>query len=307
MVATPSVRVIVISYNGKHHLEKCLPSLLGTQYPNCSIWLIDNGSSDGTSEYVAAMHGSVRVVRYQKNLGFAKGNNRVMLDAVRGGEDYVLLLNDDTVILDPFWISKAISIVDGDPSIGMLGFDLTDDLSKRPPCEFAYREVDHILGCALLIKCKVLKEIGVFDESYFSYFEESDLECRAKRRGYHLVEVNIPVYHAGGGYYGKVPMRFAYLYLRNTIRYSIKNEDVFRVCVRPFALFDYACSPLPFQRHPFKMAMRKRMLANGYVLVWCTFGIAMVWNIFHAPFTVWRRFMEALPVRKSRVRNGHGV
>lgn len=307
MVATPSVRVIVITCNGKHYLEKCLPSLVGTQYPNYSIWLIDNDSNDGSSVYVAEMHKTVHVVRNRRNLGFAKGNNRVMLDAVKAGEDYVLLLNDDTVILDPFWISKAITIVDADPSIGMLGFDLTDDLSKRSPCGLGFVEVENIVGCALLIRCRVLEDIGFFDEAYFAYCEESDLECRAKRRGYHLVRVNVPVYHAGGGSFGKVPVKFAYLYLRNNIRYSVKNENLFRVCVRPFALFDYACSPFPFQRHPFKITMRNRILANGYMLVWCLFGIAIVWNVFHAPFTVWRRVMEALSVRRSRANKRHWV
>jgi len=307
MLATPSVRVIVITYNGRRHLEKCLPSLLATQYRNYSIWLIDNGSNDGSSEYVAEMHKTVRVVRNRRNLGFAKGNNRVMLDAVRAGEDYVLLLNDDTVVLDPFWISKAITLVAADSRISMLGFDLTDDLSKSLPSELSFKEVEHIDGCALLIRCRVLEDIGVFDEAYFAYGKESDLECRAKRRGYRLVRVNVPVYHAGGGSFGKLPIRFAYLYMRNAIRFSIKNENLFRICVRPFALFDYACSPLPFQRHPFKMAMRERMLANGYMLLWCIFGIAILWNIFYAPFTVWRRVLEAPPFWKPRAKNGHRV
>src|SRR5271157_921225 len=307
MKATPSVRVIVITHNGRHHLEKCLPSLLRTQYPNYSVWLIDNDSNDGSSEYVAEMHKMVCIVRNRRNFGFAKGNNRVMGDAVRAGEDYVLLLNDDTVVLDPFWISKAITIVGADPSIAMLGFDLTGDLSKRSPSELSFSEVENIDGCALLIRCRVLEDIGLFDEVYFAYGEESDLECRAKRRGYHLVRVNVPVYHAGGGSFGKMPVKFAYLYLRNNIRYSIKNENLCRVFARPFALFDYACSPFPFQRHPFKMAMRRRILANGYMLVWCIFGIAIVWNVFHAPFTVWRRVREALPFWKSRAKNDHRI
>lgn len=285
----PLVHIIVITYNGRHHLEKCLPSLLRTAYPNFHIVLLDNASSDGSAEYVQAHFPSVEIARHPVNYGFAKGNNLLMERALRAGADYVLLLNDDTIILDADWLTHAVTVAEQSSQVGMVGFDLTTDTGKPLPDALEVSDTKTLLGCALLMKRRVLEDIGLFDETYFAYFEETDLEARAVRAGYALKELNIPLYHAGGGSFGRMPFKFAYLYLRNVVRYSIKNEDLTRALLRPLLIWDVAYNPFPLQKGAEKAQLRRRLQTGSFVTNYAALLAALLWNAVALPHTLsWR-------------------
>lgn len=285
-VTEPLVYIIVITFNGRHHLELCLPSLVKTNYSNYRIILLDNASSDGAAEYVQTAYPQVQIIRNPENYGFAKGNNIAMAEAIRAGSDYILLLNDDTVILDSDWLRNAISVADAEPYTAMVGFDLTADLNKQPPLQRSVRNVDRISGCALLLKSDPLQTLGLFDETYFAYGEESDLEVRAMRAGYRLREVNAPVYHKGSGSFSKTPVRFAYLFMRNWIRFSVKNESAPKTILRPFLVFDVMCNPFPLRTRPADKAVRNRFSTGRLGLNFLLLIGAVLWNIVYLPQTL---------------------
>ncbi len=300
-VADPLVHVIVITFNGKHHLERCIPTLLMTDYDNYRVLLVDNASEDGSSKYVMDSFPSVRIMRNERNLGFAEGNNVAMRQSVAEGARYVVLLNDDTAILDPNWLRRAVEVAEDDFRTGMVGFDLTVDDSRTPPDEVVISDVERISGCALLIKSDVLQTVGYFDQAYFAYGEESDLEVRAMRAGYRLRQVNIPVYHKGSGSFSKYPMRHAFLYIRNWLRFSIKQEPLWKALLRPFLIFDLLCSPFPIRRREADQALRRKIGTGGRALSFLLLVGAILWNVLHLPHTLLERHRETGRVRLARM------
>lgn len=288
----PLTYIIVITFNGKHHLERCLPSLLNTDYSNFQIVLLDNASTDNTSEYVRRAYPNVRILRNPHNYGFAKGNNVAMAVALEDGAQYVLLLNDDTVILDPDWLNQAIVVAEKGPDIGMVGFDITADLQKSCSSNVEVKEVDRIPGCALLIRCELLHHLGLFDEVYFAYGEESDLEARAIKAGYRLLEINSPLYHRGAGSFSRMPIRFAFLFMRNWIRFSIKNESWAKMLVRPFIVFDLLCSPFPIRNRVSDTVARKKLGKNPRTVNFLLLCGAILWNLIFLPQTLMRRYHD---------------
>ncbi|MCG2737608.1 MAG: glycosyltransferase family 2 protein, partial [Candidatus Methanoperedenaceae archaeon] len=91
----PPVSVIIVNFNGKHYLKNCLSSLSAQSYPAIEVIFVDNGSGDGSVEYVRKEFPSVRIIESKKNLGFAKGNNLGIREA-RG--ELIATLNNDTEV-----------------------------------------------------------------------------------------------------------------------------------------------------------------------------------------------------------------
>lgn len=284
--SVPSVYVIVITYNGRHHLELCLPSLLKTTYSNYRIVLLDNASTDGASDYVENAFPCVTIIRNQNNYGFAKGNNIAMAQALAEGADYVLLLNDDTIILDPDWLTQAVAVAEREEMTGMVGFDVTADRSIPIPDTYEVEDVERIQGSSLLIKSGVLSTLGYFDEVYFAYGEESDLEARALKAGFRLRKINAPLYHKGSGSFSKTPIRFAFLFIRNWIRFSIKNEAPAKALLRPLIIFDLLCSPFPLRNRSIDVAARARFGTGSRATNFALLVGAVLWNLLHLPQTL---------------------
>ena len=282
----PLVYVIVITWNGSDHLEKCLPSLARTDYSNYRVLLVDNGSSDGSTARARELSPSIEVISLARNLGFAAGNNRGMAWALNHGAAYVVLLNDDTEIIDAAWLSQAVDVAQSSPHVGMVGFQIVNSLiglpdSSAPPMT----TVSHIPGCALLIKASLLERVGCFDEVYVNYFEEDDLEARAQRAGYRLVRIDARIYHRSGATSSRHPLRTQYYSIRNSIRFSIKNRSFWRTLLRCSRLVDICGNPWPisFIQHDeaHRRARGKNLLVNLLVLV-----AAMVSNLARLPQTL---------------------
>src|SRR5262245_42866640 len=121
--ALPLVCAYVITYNGKRFLETCFRTLSQlTDYPNHQLVLADNGSSDGSGEYVRKSFPQVDVLRIVRNAGYAHGANAAIEDARRRGAKYIALMNDDIEILHSHWLREAVAHAESDPSIGVIGF-----------------------------------------------------------------------------------------------------------------------------------------------------------------------------------------
>jgi GT2 family glycosyltransferase len=285
----PLVYVIIVTFNGLRHLEGCFRSLLATDYPNYRVVLVDNASTDGSAEYTRIHFPKVQVLRQDSNLGFTGGNNRAMEAALTAGAEHVVLLNDDTAIIDRDWLAEAVALAGRDPGVGMIGFQLLavlpsgEELQRLPklPAPAAGKPVRRIDGCALFIRTALLRRIGLFDEAYFAYYEEDDLEARAKRVGARLMEIDRRIYHLGGGTSSKFPRKAANLEIRNAIRFSIKNRGVLQTVARVIKLCDIVCSPFPVF---LDRGNQSHLRARGEWKFFSSVPIllsACAWNLFH--------------------------
>jgi len=243
----PKVAVVVITHNGKKYLKTCIESLLNQTYRNFDIFLIDNSSMDGSSEYVKQNFPMVKIIRFEKNLGFAKAYNIAikMIDA-----DYIALLNDDTKA-HPRWIEELVKAALEDERAGALGslilfLDNPNivqhaggmitplgngiDIRFGKPLQevnLKKRSVGYVCGAAMLVKKEVFEKVGGFDSDYFAYLEDVDLCWRMWLQGYKVVFVPTSVvYHKFGGSWGGhlSPLRLYFSHL-NKLRNTIKNFE----------------------------------------------------------------------------------
>jgi hypothetical protein len=302
-IQMPSVDIIVITFNGMRFLERCFRAIERTDYPNYRVILVDNGSEDGSADYVASNFPYCDIIRTGNNLGFAGGNNVALRLSLEREAEFVVLLNDDAFICDPEWLSKAVGISTADPLIGMVGFEVVKHPGLDNPtadCATAaalppVRPVSRIDGCSLFIRSAVLRRIGLLDEIYFMYGEEDDLEMRAVAAGYTLVAVDSIVSHVGGATSSRYPIKIAYYQSRNYLRFALKNLSLWRVIRRTITLLDILCNPFPLIYREADVA-HVRMRRTGSLLTNCgIYCLAIFWNLVHLPQTLRLRFLSARP------------
>ncbi len=239
------VSVVIPNWNGKRFLAGCLDSLFDQSYPNVEVVIVDNGSRDGSVEFIQANYPKVRLVSFEVNTGFSVAVNRGIRES--SGE-YVALLNNDTVV-DKDWASELVRAMREHPEIAsagckMLAYDdhtLLDGVGdgyRRGglPGRIGHKERDtgrfnvprYILGAcggAALYRRSLFDEIGYFDDDYFAYLEDVDLGLRAQSAGYKCLYVPTSiVYHLGcgttGSGYSPLVVRLS---AQNNLNTIIKN------------------------------------------------------------------------------------
>ena len=220
------VRVIIVNFNGERWLSECLNSLRRTDCPDFQVMMIDNGSTDRSVEIVTQNFSEVELIPAGRNLGFCAANNLGIEQALAEGCDYIALLNPDTRV-EADWLRAQIEVLEDEPTYGIagavqLGYD--DDqfnswttsafpalLTELEHPEEARRSipVDWVEGSCLVVRRKVLEEVGWFDPLYFAFYEEIDLCRRARYHGYHvaLVPRSRVHHHRGGSWEATAGMR----------------------------------------------------------------------------------------------------
>jgi GT2 family glycosyltransferase len=215
------IAAVVVNWNRCEDTLRCLASLAATDYPALTTFLVDNASTDGSSEAVRRAFPAVRLIENRQNLGFAEGNNVALREALAEGFPYVLLLNNDATIA-PDAIRLLLQPLLDDPTVGLSGpaicytsephrlwsaggsIDWRRGVVTSPWCDrplAALPEhpfvVDHISGCAMLIRAKAIAEAGLLDARFFMYYEETEWCARIARLGYRIVVVPAArVWHA---------------------------------------------------------------------------------------------------------------
>ena len=241
---TPLVSIIIVNYNGKRFLDACLGSLYRQSYPATEILLVDNGSSDGSVAYVREHYPGVKAIETGENFGFARANN-IGIEASRG--EYVATLNNDTEVT-PSWLSALVEAMQSDGRIGMCASKMLrmDDhgvidstgicISRSGACwdrgmferdAGQYEKTEEVFGpCAgaALYRRAMLDEVGMFDEDFISYQEDTDLAFRGRLAGWKCLYVpKAAVYHVHGGTAGYVTDYTIYYGNRNIVWYPLKD------------------------------------------------------------------------------------
>ena len=238
------VSVIVVNWNGREHLDTCFRSVLAQTLPGVESIMVDNGSTDGSIDYLRAHFGAaVRVVALPTNVGYGAALN-VGMQAARG--HYLFALNNDTE-LERECLAALCTAAERYPTAGsfapkIMSFDdrqcidnvghllYADGLSRgRGRLEDDHGQYDReeeillFSGCAVLLRREMLADIGTFDEDLFAYCEDTDLGLRAQLAGWHCRAVpGAVVYHkysASTAHYS--PMK-AFLVERNRAWVALK-------------------------------------------------------------------------------------
>jgi glycosyltransferase involved in cell wall biosynthesis len=204
----PPVTVVILTWNGIEYTKACLDSLYRvTDRANVDFVAVDNGSNDGTVEYLKSLAWVTPLFNHE-NLGFARGNN-IALRLIDRGRD-VILLNNDTEIHDPSWVSKLQQSAYRNETIGIVGCRIRRKTGMFQHAgtympDFTYwgqqigggekdinqynqdHDVEGVVFACVYIKRAVMDRIGYLDEDYFSYFEDTDYCLKAKLTGFRVV------------------------------------------------------------------------------------------------------------------------
>ncbi len=234
---------IIVNWNGIGYVGECLESARNQSYARKEIVVVDNGSADGSLEWLRVHRGDgEHVIELGCNRGFAGGVN-AGIRASRG--EYVALLNNDAMA-DPDWLACLVAAM-SDPRVGMaaskiLFYGRRDIIDKAGHLMYPDglnrgrgagevdagqfdRKVDVFFpdGCAALYRRRMLDEVGLFDEDFFAYGDDADLGLRARWRGWTCAYApNARVFHRHSSSLGKYSPEKAFLVERNRFWLAVK-------------------------------------------------------------------------------------
>ena len=255
------ISIVVLNWNDRKHLEICLDSLA-----NCSkrhsveIIVVDNGSTDGSPEFVRSQFPQVQLITLAENIGFPKGNN-TGIRASKG--EYIFVLNSDIKVLDDC-VDRLVDHLEANPKIGMIGPRiLNGDLTHQSSCRHFPTlwnnfcettglatlfkssrifcgehmmyfkgdrtiDVDVLVGCFWTVRRKALDEFGLLDKGFFIYAEDVDWCKRCWKSGWSVVFFSeaSAIHYRGVSTTKKDPVRFAITQQKSVLRYWQKHHGI---------------------------------------------------------------------------------
>lgn len=297
------ISIVILNYNGKGFLEPCLNSVLNSDYDNFEVVLVDNASTDGSVELIESIFGAnrkIRIIRNKENTFFTGGNNIGIREA-KG--EYIIVLNNDTEV-DPKWL-REIALVMGDEEIGAAQPKIR--IFNQNPAKIDYAgatidkygfakgfgsgEIDngqfddvgdifYAGGTAMILKRKVLDEVGIFDERFGMHWEDADLSWRIRLKGYRIVLIpKALVYHKGSLSMSKFTAnaKVAWYVRKNRIAGLLKNYSA-------ISLIKY----LPVLILIYLLNFVREFFTVGTKVALSSFW-AIVWNISELPYILAQR------------------
>lgn len=264
MPASPTATVLVLNHNGEGHLRACLPSLEALDYPGARITVVDNGSRDGSLEYVRRAHPGVGLIELGSNLGFAPAYNAAVRQT---STDLIAILNNDTRVAAS-WLSELVAAIERNHAAAaasaivdwdgarvdfagglptFLGHSWQLDHGEPVGREYMERPLLFASGGSMLITREAFLDAGGFDDDFFAYFEDVDLGWRLNVLGRRIVFAPQAVtYHrlhgTASGWSHALRLR---LYERNALATLFKNygdEALARVLPAAIALTLARCA-----------------------------------------------------------------
>ncbi len=205
----PNLFIIILNWNGLHDTIECIESLKRSDYKNFQILVVDNGSDADYYRLIEIKE--IELLRLQENIGFAGGANAGIKYALDNNADYILLLNNDTIVSLNF-LSLLIKNLTLEENCGIVapqinyynapkkiwsaggniskirgsGFVLSNKIKNK---EGTNRFVDFVSGCCMLIRKEVFNKVNDFDENYFLYVEDVDFCKRVIDSGFKIMVV----------------------------------------------------------------------------------------------------------------------
>lgn len=256
-MAKIKVGVVVLNFNGRSDTLDCLASLekLTNKEADPTVFVVDNNSHDKSVEEIREKFPKIEVIANSVNLGFSGGNNVGIKKALQTKADFILLLNNDTIV-EPNFLDELVKFGRSHPRVGILGptlkfkrgFEVFYDLGGKINPWFGRTthktvslladqlpsKVDYLSGACLLIRSAVINKIGMLEEDYFFGFEDVEFCLEARKNGFEIY--NVPtsiVEHKISGSVGQTsPLKIYYL-LRNNLRFFYRN------LILPRNLFGY--------------------------------------------------------------------
>ena len=268
MKRPPDISICIVTYNAREYLRTCLDSILDVPWQaSFEIIITDNQSTDGSVEMLAEQFSDIRVIHNSRNEGFSKPANLAIKES-RGR--YILLLNPDALVIDNT-LDNMLQFLDAEPKVGIVGpkiLNRTGTLQKqcrrsegRPWDAFCYlsglsllfphdrrfsgylmtyldenmtHEAQSVSGACMLVSREVFEKIGLLDERFFAYQEDSDLCLRARQAGWKVIYLPAArvIHYGGKGGAGVHPYRSLVEWHRSYYLYYRKHFAV----VNPFLL-----------------------------------------------------------------------
>ncbi len=254
----PRVAAVVLNWNTAEETIECVRSLEASEYSPVDTIVVDNASKNDSVGRLREELGDLELICNPTNLGYAGGNNVGIRRAIEIGADYVLIVNSDVTVA-PDTIGKLVNTAGETDRIAAVGPAVF--WKKTPEVLFAAygkvdfseaivklvganstdvarfgsepREVDWVVGCAVLLSNEALNEVGLFDEEFFAYHEEADWCVRAKKRGFKVVFVpGAKVLHVGQAATGGAKYASAKRYFvgRNSVLFARKHASCLQWC-----------------------------------------------------------------------------
>jgi len=308
---------VIVNWNGKQLLQRCLESLKITEYACLEVVVVDNGSTDSSVELIKDRFASIHTIANAKNLGYPRAVNQGMLYALEHQADYVLVMNNDMEFIHGDWLSKLVELADENTTFAIIGPKLLSEDGRSTATAWLFRqpfsyiaiqsdqeerilEADYVQGSALLIRTEVIQRIGFFDEAYYpTLIDDIDYCMRAKKVGFKVVQyTGSSLIHLGSvslskvGYFAYLGMlytnlmRFRLLYYRGVHIVPSLMEMMFMCLFRrvdntkPLGIRNLAFQTLPG--------------AHFYY-----FARAVRANLKHLRSIVWRRIHDSFYVGTS--------
>ena len=250
--------IIIVSWNTSGLLSQCLSSIYetGSRFA-FDVIVVDNGSTDDSVSMVEMRFPAVKLIRNDRNQGFARANNQGL---EIGNSRYFMLLNSDTIVL-PGAIDTLMEMADQNPHVGVVGPKLLNMdgslqkswasfpsfLSEVLGQNFRNRtpvpnipntfDVDWIMGACMLVRSEVLRSVGKLDEDYFFYSEETDWCFRIKKQNWKIwYTTNTAIYHLGGGSTTRGSVTHLVRLYQAKLLYFKKNHGNFATTLLRFGL-----------------------------------------------------------------------
>ena len=297
------ISVIIVNWNTEKYLEKCLEALyaLGPSTIKWDTWVVDNASSDGSTQMVEKKFPTVNLIKNDQNVGFARANNQAI---AKSSGRYIWLLNSDTEI-KPKALDYLYNFMEGNPSIGAAGSMLLNpDKSLQVSCYplptlskefwrllhldrvFNYgiynmdnwdritpRNVDVIQGASMLLRRDAIDQVGSLDKDYFMYTEEVDLCYRLNKDDWQVSWVpKSQVLHHGGQSTQQIATKMFLSLYQTKALYFRKNHGnlaagVYKLILLIISLIRIILSPLIMLKNTAKQEQHQQLAKNYLLLI----------------------------------------
>lgn len=234
----------MLNWNGWEDTVEAIDSLLLIDYPAFRLFVIDNASDNQEGVRLRQQYGqSITVIIQSTNIGFCGGNNSGLQRALLEGFDYFLLINNDVAVEKNF-LTELVKTAEKNPQIGMIGpkivlyydrsridsvggyvnFWTATGINLKKTSRGVRTDLDFVHGACLMVRREVLTKIGYLDESYFSYWEETDWCLRTKKVGWLLAcNPESVIYHKVGRINKYLSLKYIYYMVRNSLLCMKKN------------------------------------------------------------------------------------